>query len=163
MGELYVMIGIPGSGKTKYAKEYLKDYLETCLYKTVKYVSRDEIRFSYLKDDDEYFSKETDVYNKFIDEIIDGFIHYDCVIADATHLSRGSRAKLLGTLYRDIKDYNINVIGIVMDTPPSVCLERNNKRKGRECVPEDSLKSMCNAFTIPKKIEGFDEIEIISY
>ena len=162
MGELYVMIGIPGSGKSTYVKEYLKEYLETCLYKTTKYVSRDDIRLKYLKEEDDHFARETEVYNEFIDEILDGFINYDCTIADATHLSKGSRAKLLGTLYKDIKDYNIKVIGIVMDSDPETCLERNSKRQGRALVPENIMKSMINAFTIPKKSEGFDEIEIIS-
>lgn len=161
MGELYIMIGIPGSGKTKYAKEYLKEYLETCLYRTTKYVSRDDIRLKYLKEEDDHFARETEVYNEFIDEILDGFINYDCTIADATHLSKGSRAKLLGTLYESIKDYRINVIGIVIDTAPSVCLERNARRLGRARVPDEQMKNMANAFTIPKKSEGFDEIIII--
>lgn len=54
---LYVMIGIPGSGKSTWAKANKKE-------KDI-YVSRDEVRFSLLQDGDEYFSKEKEVLKEF--------------------------------------------------------------------------------------------------
>ena len=62
MGNLYLMCGIPGSGKSTYAKTN-KD-LKYC-----KYISRDDIRYSLLKDEDDYFSKEKQVFRTFIAQI----------------------------------------------------------------------------------------------
>ena len=57
------MCGAPGCGKSTYAKEYCKKYPETV------YVSRDEIRFSLLAEDEYYFSHETEVLEKFYTNI----------------------------------------------------------------------------------------------
>ena len=46
------MVGIPGSGKSTWAKARCKNNPHAA------YISRDEIRFSLLKDEEEYFAKE---------------------------------------------------------------------------------------------------------
>ena len=56
MPTLYIYCGIPGSGKSYYAQNIQKD---------VPYLSRDAIRFSMVNEDEEYFSKETKVFNCF--------------------------------------------------------------------------------------------------
>ena len=58
---LYLMIGVPGSGKSTYAKNILK-------YGDI-YISRDEIRYSLLTEEDDYFAKENEVIKTFIDNI----------------------------------------------------------------------------------------------
>lgn len=61
MATLVLMCGAPGSGKTTIAKKILcnKDI----------YISRDEIRYSIITDQDEYFSKEKEVFNEYIRQI----------------------------------------------------------------------------------------------
>ena len=144
MSTLYMMVGIPASGKSRFAKT-LKG----------KYVSRDVIRFSLIKDGDAYFSKENEVFAKFIYEIETGLAAGQDVIVDATHINAGSRHKLLSKIYPD------RTVAIVMDTTFETCLERNAKREGRACVPEDAMYSMYNNFTIPNYDEGFDAIIIV--
>ena len=55
MPTLYVMSGMPGSGKTHYCKEHKNDGI---------HVSRDAIRFALLEDGDNYFAHENEVYVK---------------------------------------------------------------------------------------------------
>ena len=43
MADLMIMIGVPGAGKSTWCKENIKSPMQ-------KYVSRDEIRFSLLKE-----------------------------------------------------------------------------------------------------------------
>ena len=50
---LYLMMGVAGSGKSTYAKNILKD--------GDIYISRDEIRYSLLTEEDDYFAKENEV------------------------------------------------------------------------------------------------------
>ena len=47
---LWIMVGIPGSGKSYFAKNILMTD------DSWQYISRDEVRFSIIKDDEEYFS-----------------------------------------------------------------------------------------------------------
>jgi predicted kinase len=144
MSTLYMMVGIPGSGKSTFAKT-LKG----------KYVSRDEVRFKLLQDGDDYFAKEGEVFQKFIYEIEEGLSRCSDVIVDATHLNKGSRYKLLSKVRPE------RVVAIVMDTSLDVCLQRNAQRSGRALVPEDVIRDMYQHMTIPNYDEGFDAIIMI--
>lgn len=148
---LYVMVGIPGSGKST--------FINTHCQSDWKIVSRDQVRFSIVKENEEYFSKEKKVFKTFIEEIVRGLKDYDVTVADATHLNQGSRLKLLNSLGANLK--GVRVEAIVLRTSLDTALARNSQRIGRELVPEDAIKSMSNNFTFPKFEEGFDAINIV--
>ena len=145
MASLVLMMGVPGSGKTTYAKKMMKD----CDI----YISRDEIRFELVKEDEPYFSKEDEVLQTFIKTIDDALlIAQRYVIADATHLNMGSRAKILKNLHN--KPDNIYVIYVAVSL--QTALERNAQREGRALVPESSIKNMYKSITLPRKEEGIN-------
>lgn len=149
------MCGIPASGKSSWVKNHIYKLDGATLS-----VSRDNIRFSLVKENEEYFSREKDVYNIFVNDIKE-YLKTKAVrnvIADATHLSPGSRAKLINSLGNSLKD--VQIYAVVMDTPLEIALERNAKREGRSQVPESALRNMANSFKIPKLDEGFDKIYI---
>lgn len=151
MSKLFLMCGIPGSGKTTWLKNNVNDKFGTVF-------SRDAIRFSLLKDGNEYFSKEKEVYDILI-ENINNSLQYDLdVFVDATHLNPVSRTKLLRRL--DLSN-TIEVNAIVMDTPLSVCLKRNAQREGRARVPEDVIKDMALNYSVPTEEEGFNNIYFV--
>lgn len=149
--QLIILIGIAGSGKSTWIKNHLTSFLGY-----TKVVSRDEIRFSLVKDNEEYFSHETEVYNKFIEEIKDGLKYCDTTIADATHINHLSRAKLLRALGNSIK--NIKIIAVVIKPSLQVALAQNAQRSGRRLVPANQIKRMYYSFEKPTLEEGFDEI-----
>lgn len=151
MSKLYVMVGIPASGKS-----YIAEYMEGILPYTV-HISRDEVRFSMLKEADDYFSHEDTVYHSFIEKIDEQLNRGYNVIADATHITEGSRRKLL----KAISAHPDEIIAIVVNCPLKVCLERNEKRLGRTKVPENVIKDMHNRKTKPRINEGFDSIVTI--
>ena len=148
---LYLMMGVPGSGKSTYVKNILKD--------GDIYISRDEIRYSLLTEEDDYFAKENEVIKTFIDNIDKSLINEEyCgdVYADATHLSPKSRAQVWNKLNNKDK-----VSVIYLDIPLNIILERNAQRKGRALVPENVVRRMYNSIILPTKAEGIEELIII--
>lgn len=150
--KLYLMCGIPGSGKST--------YLKTRFSQPPVVVSRDEIRFKIVREDEEYFSHEKEVYNEFINQIVENLKFYNEVFVDATHLNEGSRTKLLRSLGGNLKDVEVNVIWIKV--PLKTALQQNENRKGtRAYVPESVIRRMNSQMTIPTKEEGFEHIYIV--
>lgn len=130
------------------------------------YISRDVIRFSFLKEGEDYFSHETETFNQFIKSIkraID-YNEYDNIFIDATHLNKKSRNKLLYSLGSDyiVKLEEINCI--FLDTPLEVALERNAQRTGRQYVPEATIIDMFKGMSLPDETEtNIFSTYIISY
>lgn len=146
MKTVYLMCGIPGSGKSTWLKEH-------CDVKRDVIISRDAIRFSLLEPGDQYFSKEKEVWKQFISTIRE-YINSDFQIyVDATHLNKASRSKLINAIAVD----GIKYVPIVFDVPLEVAIARDAKRKGRAHVGADVITNMYNSFEKPT-IEEFEEI-----
>ncbi|MBO7535765.1 MAG: ATP-binding protein [Bacilli bacterium] len=150
MKNLVLMVGTPASGKSTFIKEHNKD--------NYKVISRDAIRFSLLKDNEDYFAHENEVYNIFINTTKEELGKGNNVIADATFLNKNARIRFLRALGRSLED--TKVTAIMMKTPLDVCLERNEQREGRAYVPREAIKRMDAQKTTPSLDEGFDEIFI---
>ena len=133
MPRLFIMCGIPGSGKTYLANKYLEN-------NDVRYVSRDEIRFSMVKENEKYFSREKEVFRKFAGTIAQTLVDGFDVIADATHLNRISRDKLIRAIDQYTTEYTITYI--VLETSLETCMKRNALREGRARVPDSVMKNM---------------------
>lgn len=152
MKKLFIMVGCPGCGKSTYLKNNEKFF-----HKSHIIISRDEIRFSILKEGDSYFSKEDAVYKEFIKQIKAGLKNYEEVYVDATHLNVNSRRKLFYALGDAIK--NVELYAIVIKVPLEQALMQNQKRFGTKTyVPEEALRNMYKNFMLPTLNEGFKEI-----
>lgn len=145
---LYILVGIPGSGKTYMAKHMLMRGTGW------RYISRDEIRMECISDDEEYFSHEDEVFDIFVYKIRSALQNGDTfnVIADATHLNWPSRRKLLMALREDkINFENLYIIPVMINCSFEQAVLQNNSRTGRACVPYDVIKNMYYKLTDPKK------------
>lgn len=141
---LYILCGCPGSGKTYWAMNFYKNS-----DKTIFWCSRDNIRFSLLKENEDYFSHELEVFRLFSAAIRYELRNGTDVIADATHLNRASRKRLLHSLY----DVEFNIIYVYFTASFETCCARNNLREGRARVPEKNMIEMYNKFEPPTKDE----------
>ena len=139
---LYILVGQPGSGKTYFAKRHLMQGPGWL------YISRDEIRTKILKDKEEYFSHETEVFNNFVKQIKHGLESEGIfnIIADATHLNWTSRRKLINAL----GNINCDIIPVVINCSIEKSISNNEKRSGREHVPIKALQQMKENMTDPK-------------
>jgi predicted kinase len=147
MADLYVMAGCPGSGKSTCLKNNVDP-------KTAKIISRDEIRFSIVKPEENYFSHEDEVLNIFWKRINEALKEGKDVFVDQTSLTPKSRKFLL----RHVTGYTYaNCIWVKASL--KTCLNRNEMRKGtRAYVPRDVIRRMSEQFVEPSLNEGFDYI-----
>lgn len=141
---LYIMVGISGSGKSTIAQEIVKKM------PTIAYVSRDTIRFRLLKDDDDYFAKEKQVYKEFVNKIADALSHNQDVIADATHLNWNSRKKLIDNIKSRI-NFDFDIVPVVVKSKWATCRSRNEERKGRARVSVSVMKRQAYQITNPSE------------
>jgi predicted kinase len=120
------------------------------------HISRDQIRFALLNDEDEYFKVEDKVrkyfYQQIEDTTSDGYTD-DRIFIDATHISAKSRRLIRNHI--KARPYQI---AISFEIPLNVALERNSQRCGRALVPETAIYNMYYRYEIPSLKEGFDEI-----
>lgn len=146
MAKLFIMVGVPGSGKSTYCRNHVQ--------RGERYISRDTIRFSKVSLEEKYFSKEKEVFKEFCKQINEALEKGINVYADATHISKKSRAKLI----KNIKGYD-SLCAVVVNTPVETALIQNEHRKDtRRYVPESIIRKMVAQLEIPTKEEGFDEI-----
>ncbi len=150
MPKLYILCGIPCSGKSTWAKGCLMDAI---------HISRDDIRFSMLKEGEEYFSHETEVYKEFIYEIAQTLMHGYDVIADATHINHSSREKLTRAIDQYFTRYQI--VYVVFPIAIKTAQERNIMRTGIKQVPPVAIQTMFNRFSIPTLEEDKRAIKIL--
>ena len=139
---LYLLCGPAGSGKSTWIRNHAHPGHSA-------HISRDRIRFEMVKENEYYFSREDEVYQAFVEQICQALVSpwVDEVYADATHLTKKAREKLIKEIDSFTINYDITAVVII----PSVeqCLAQNAQREGRECVPETVIRNMYNSFTSP--------------
>lgn len=153
---LYIMCGPAGCGKTTWAGQFIRDHDK----QDIRYVSRDEIRFSILKDGEDYFSHEKEVFKKFSGAVAQTLIDGFDVIADATHITEFSRRKLTQAIdMHGFTEYEI--VYVVISIGYDECIRRNMLREGRERVPETIISNMYRDFKFPSLNEDERAKEVI--
>ena len=143
---LYIAVGLPGSGKSTYSKNFIKD-------KNIEYLSSDELRAKFGSGEtDQTCTNQVFVYIKRkVDEFLkDG----KNVLVDATSVNRKERIDYINTA----KKYGAKVVAIVFKMDRQRLIDRNKKRGeqgGRE-VPIFVIDKMLNKFEEPSYGEGID-------
>ena len=154
---LYLMCGVPGSGKSHWVTERVRRMGGA-------HISRDAIRFAMLKPEDDYFSKEKQVFNEFIAKASLAIKNPEIshVYLDATHINETSRQKTLNALQTACGDAlnNWELIVVHMDTTLTTCLEQNENREGRALVPESVIRRMSSQF-VPPDYVSFDKLKVL--
>ena len=146
---LFMLIGLPGSGKSYHAKQLAEIY-------DAKVFSSDEIRKELFNDINN--QKNNDIVFKTLHKRIAEYLNKgNNAIYDATNISYKKRIEYLKSLSK----ITCEKVAIFMATPYEICLE-NNKKRNRQ-VPDNVIKRMYKNFTPPYWYEGWDDILIKYY
>lgn len=141
---LYMMIGIPGSGKS-----YIANTLN------VPVVSSDAIRAELFGSEEDQ-THNGEVFNEVHNRIRKYLLAGTSCVYDATNLSRKRRKSFLKDLPAGVKK-----IAVVAATELDIILEQNASRNRK--VPEDVIMRMYKQMTLPRLDEGWDSIRMIAH
>ena len=148
MAKITMLIGIPGSGKTTYAKKNLNGI----------YVSPDAIRKE-LYGDISIQGNPSEVFGLIESKIKEALNNGNNVVYDATNTT-----KFRSETIKEFRSYGASEInGVFLNTPFEICMERNLSRKDRsEPVPEEVMLRMFSALkeNMPSANEFDNYIEI---
>lgn len=147
MGKVFILVGVPASGKSTWAENYIGNHPNTLI------LSSDVLRKEYYENDN--IQGNPAFIFKLMRERLDNYLKtgYN-VIIDATNMNRKNRKEYFAIA----KKYNAETNAIVFATPYETCLRRNEER-GRK-VPESIIERMISRFEIPTRSEGFNTVLI---
>ncbi len=151
--KVYLLSGPPASGKSTWVRSHMTPGSE--------WISRDNVRFSIVSEDEDYFSHEDEVFDTFIAYINQTLENPDIhtIYIDATHLNRRSRNKTLNR----VRKQNIAELNCVcFTTSKELCQARNSLRSGRARVPSTAIDNMFNSYAFPTENEGFTHVYAVN-
>lgn len=152
-----ILIGLPGSGKSMYRNEFLKEHTDFKLASLDSLIER-EMKTNRCTYSDIFYKNKSllNNLNKEYNSQIQELIHDNSnILCDATNLSVKSRSKKLSSLNKESYKKAIVFIRSLEDI-----YKINESRK--ECkgkyLPRKTIDTMCKTFEVPTYNE-FDEIE----
>lgn len=159
MNNLFVLMGLPGAGKSSFAKSLLN------IKSNINYLSSDELRKQFW----EYKDNHKKIFSIMHEKTLEFLQNGRDVIYDSTNLERKYRIEL----YKKVKENNTytRVIIVFIYNGLEKAIEQSKQRKNREDVNERLIRDMyrtvqvpiagidCDLIMIPtiqKKIESFE-------
>ena len=146
---LFMMCGLPGSGKSTYAENIEYEGEKPIVHSSDKLREELYSDVGTQKHNGELF---VELHKRIKADLKSGH----SVIYDATNLSKKRRVAFLN----ELKKINCKRYCIVVLTPYEKCLEQNNMRE--RVVPDEVVSRMYKNFQPPAYLEGWDKI-ILSF
>jgi predicted kinase len=150
MPKLYVLVGVPGSGKSTWARG--QSWVADC-----DYVSTDDLVEAYAQSVGRTYSEVFDQYmpeavRLMTQQVVQARRAGRDVIWDQTSTTVASRARKFYML----PDYY--AIAVVFPTPDHAELKRRLSSRPGKTIPEDVVAQMVAQYEEPTELEGFREI-----
>lgn len=144
---LILLVGIPGSGKTTYAKNYIEQNTNTI------HLSSDTIRAE-LYGNESTQGNPAEVFSLMQKRAIEALNNGSDVLYDATNITRKDRSGIIGVCPKFAK-IECHIIWAPLET----CIERDAKRD--RTVSNEVIDRMLKRFHAPYYDEGIDVIQIV--
>ena len=147
-----MLIGLPGSGKSHYANEYIKTHSGTVV------ISSDDIRQELWGDANDQ-QNPSQVFDEMFIRTVSTMKKGINVIYDATNLTAKTRKATLTRLHQALNQDFVAVADVIVCSL-SECKRRQNGRDRK--VPDEVIDRMVRQFQTPWYNEGWDTINVIS-
>ena len=167
MSKLYMLVGLPGTGKSTWTDKFKRNYEKELAHLSFKNETPIDYNLSVISTDDiiQSIAKQHRLtYNQVFDNLTYSFAEKlshklarvafdrnDIVIWDQTNLSYKSRGKKLEMVPKTYKKTAVS-FGIPVDWK-----ERLESRQGK-VIPSEVINGMMRSYDPPMLSEGFDEI-----
>ena len=129
---IIIMIGIQGSGKSTFCKNFLADY---------KIINLDTLKTR---------RKEQEAINECL-------ATGESFVIDNTNPTKEERKKYIIQAQKE----GYRIVGYFMESKIKECIERNNKREGKARIPTKAIVATSNKLQLPEYDEGFDELYFV--
>lgn len=133
MATMAIMVGIQASGKSSFCKTNLQEYIR---------INLDELNTR---------NKERIAIMEAIQSGVD-------IVIDNTNPTVTDREKYISIA----KKHRYEVVGYFMQSKLQECIDRNEQREGKACVPRKAIACTSNKLEIPDYSEGFDKLYFVS-
>lgn len=154
MKNKFIMLsGLPGSGKSHYARSFQKE-MKGAEEPEVVWLSSDLIRKELYGSEEEQGDPKR-VFEQMRLRTEQALKEGKTVLYDACNLNSKKRTAFLN----NIRKYDCEKICVLFAVPYEICLKRNEERARK--VPEDVIKRMYLNFNTPYYFEGWDRIQVM--
>ena len=151
MNEFIMLVGLPASGKSEWAKYYAMKHPYTVV------LSSDAIRAE-LYGDESIQGDNNLIFSKMRSRTLQELNVGNAVIYDATNVAFKDRKSILNSVKKEHP--NVWIKAIVFATPVEVCKEWNQRRE--RTVPDFVYDKMLYRWQTPFTGEGFNSIEVVN-
>jgi predicted kinase len=155
MPKLYVLIGVPGSGKSTWVKN--QDWAKDCAYISTDMHVENQAKLEGKTYNEVFKDFMPTAVKMMTDDVIKAREASKDIIWDQTSTSIKSRAKKFNML----RDYH--AIAVVFRTPPKEELARRLANRPGKNIPDHVMRSMIDNWEEPTEDEGFKEIWFAPY
>ena len=153
MTTLYMLVGVPGSGKSTWIKN--QDFGDVIIASSDDYIDRVAVQSG--KTYNEIFSRAIGYAQKFVDGQVQSAINLDkTLIWDQTNTTAKGRKVKLGRIPKEWRK-----ICVFFTTPETEELQRRLDSRVGKSIPKDVMKSMIDNLEVPDLKEGWDEIILV--
>lgn len=144
---LILLVGIPGSGKTTYAKKYIEEHPSTV------HLSSDKIRAE-LWGNEATQGDNNEVFSLMQSRAIETLNNGQSVVYDATNITRKDRSYIIALCPKFVK-IECHIVWASIET----CIERDTTRK--RTVGKEVIDRMLKRFQAPYYDENIHEIKVV--
>ena len=146
---LYVLVGLPGSGKSTWTRAINKDGSFT-IVSSEKHARSQGLTYSDVFD--AYSKTATVLMNQKFKEAV---ANNDNIIWDQTNMTAKKRKNILMQIPKNYK--KIAVVFKIDEAELQARLDKRSKDEGKT-IPPFVMTSMARSFEMPTKAEGFNEV-----
>jgi predicted kinase len=150
MSKVYVMVGVPGSGKSTWIKNQF--WVDDCVIVSSDQLIEAEAERQGKTYNDVFKDYINTAISLMLDQVIAAREEGKDIIWDQTSVNVKSRRKK----FKMLPDYEH--IAVVFDTPSSDELAKRLDSRAGKSIPWEVVNSMIDTFEMPTEEEGYKEV-----